>query len=360
MSAEQALDLVSIQDRIQSEVQRAILRGVKGVEYFATSGPALGSTPKDTLSIRGTMRLYHYRPLADEIYRVPVLIVMATTNRGYILDMVPGQSFIEFLLKRGYDVYMLDWTAPNPEERSLRMEDYVLDFIPHCVKLVQEDSGEEDVTVIGYCFGGVLSLLYSSIHADGPVKNLICFTTPIDFREMTLFQNFADRRYFDVDRLVDSVGNVPPEMILSSFEMLRPASRAISQIQLWDNIWNDEYVKSYRMFDRWATDTLPLAGEYFRTMTKDLMWDNKLYNGTMSVGGRAADLSEIKVPLLHAVAEHDHIVPYEAARHLIPMVGSSDKEEVMLKGGHVSLVAGPNAVKRLWPKLDSWLCGRST
>jgi len=291
---------------------------------------------------------------------VPILIVMATTNRGYILDMVPGQSFIEFLLKRGYDVYMLDWTAPKPEERSLRMEDYVLDFIPHCLKRVQEDCGEEDVSVIGYCFGGVLSLLYASIHADGPVKNLICFTTPIDFRKMTLFQNFSDRRYFDVDGLVDAVGNVPPEMILSSFEMLRPASRAISQIQLWDNIWNDEYVKSYRMFDRWATDTLPLAGEYFRTITKDLMWDNKLFNGSMTVGGRAADLASIKVPLLHAVAEHDHIVPYEAARHLIPMVGSADKEEVILKGGHVSLVAGPNAMKRLWPKLDNWLCGRST
>jgi polyhydroxyalkanoate synthase subunit PhaC len=360
MSAAPALDFASMQDRIQSEVQRAILRSVKGVEYIASSGPALGSTPKDILSIRGTMRLYRYRPLADEIYRVPILIVMATTNRGYILDMVPGQSFIEFLLKRGYDVYMLDWSAPKPEEQSLRMEDYVLDFIPHCLKLVQEDSGEEDVTVVGYCFGGVLSLLYSAIHADGPVKNLICFTTPIDFREMTLFQNFADRRYFDVDRLVDSVGNVPPEMILSSFEMLRPASRAISQIQLWDNIWNDDYVKSYRMFDRWATDTLPLAGEYFRTITKDLMWDNKLFNGTMSVGGCAVDLSKIRVPLLHAVAEHDHIVPYEAARHLIPMVGSSDKEEVILKGGHVSLVAGANAVKRLWPKLDTWLCGRST
>ena len=360
MSAAPALDLASIQDRIQSEVQRAILRSVKGVEYIASSGPALGSTPKDILSIRGTMRLYHYRPLADEIYRVPVLIVMATTNRGYIMDMVPGQSFIEFLLKRGYDVYMLDWTAPKPEERSLGMEDYVLDFIPHCLRQVQEDSGEEDVTIIGYCFGGVLSLLHSSIHADGPVRNLICFTTPIDFREMTLFRNFSDRRYFDVDRLVDAVGNVPPEMILSSFEMLRPASRAISQIQLWDNIWNDEYVKSYRMFDRWATDTLPLAGEYFRTITRDLMWDNKLFNGTMSVGGRAADLAKIKVPLLHAVAEHDHIVPYEAARHLIPMVGSDDKEEVILKGGHVSLVAGASAVKRLWPKLDSWLCGRST
>src|SRR5450432_4266965 len=336
------LDPASIPDRIQSEVQRAIQRSIKGVEYISSSGPSLGSTPKDILSVRGTMNLYHYRPVADEI------------------DRVPGQSFIEFLLKRGYDVYMLDWAAPKPEEKSLRMEDYVLDFIPDCVRRVQQDSGETDVTVIGYCFGGVLSLLYGSIFSDGPMKNLICFTTPVDFREMKLFQNFSDKRYFDVDRLIDSVGNVPPEMILSSFEMLRPASRAASQIQLWENIWNDEYVKSYRMFDRWATDTLPLAGEYFRAITNDLMWDNKLYNDTMSVGGRPADITKITVPILHAVAEHDHIVPYDAAKPLIQKIGSTDKEEVMLKGGHVSLVAGANAIKRLWPKLDSWLGERST
>ena len=164
-------DLASIPERIQSEVQRAIQRSIKGVEYISTSGPSLGSTPKDVLSARGTMNLYHYRPIADEIYRVPILIVMATTNRGYILDMVPGQSFIEFLLKRGYDVYMLDWTAPKPEEKGLRMEDYVLDFIPDCVRQVQRDSGETEITVIGYCFGGVLSLLYGSIFADGPMKN---------------------------------------------------------------------------------------------------------------------------------------------------------------------------------------------
>jgi len=129
MSEPAGLDLTSIPERIQLEVQRAIQRSIKGVEYFASSGPALGLTPKEVLSVRGTMNLYHYRPVADEIYRVPILIVMATTNRGYILDMVPGQSLVEFLLKRGYDVYMLDWTAPKPEEKNLRMEDYVLDFI---------------------------------------------------------------------------------------------------------------------------------------------------------------------------------------------------------------------------------------
>ena len=79
MSASASLDLTSIPERTQSEVQRAIQRSIKGVEYIASSGPALGTTPKDILHARGTMNLYHYRPIADEIYRVPILIVMATT-----------------------------------------------------------------------------------------------------------------------------------------------------------------------------------------------------------------------------------------------------------------------------------------
>src|SRR6202789_3870915 len=123
-------------------------RSIKGVEYLSSSGPSLGSTPKDILHVRGTLNLYHYRPLTDEIYRVPILIVMATTNRGYILDMVPGQSFIEYLLQRGFDVYMIDWNAPRPEEKGLRMEDYVLGFIPECIERVQQESGETDISII--------------------------------------------------------------------------------------------------------------------------------------------------------------------------------------------------------------------
>jgi polyhydroxyalkanoate synthase subunit PhaC len=89
MSETAAFDPAAMPARVQSEIQRAILRSIKGVEYFSTSGPTLGSTPRDLLHARGTMNLYHYRPLADEVYRVPVLIVMATTNRGYILDLIP-------------------------------------------------------------------------------------------------------------------------------------------------------------------------------------------------------------------------------------------------------------------------------
>jgi polyhydroxyalkanoate synthase len=79
----------------------------------------------------------------------------------------------------------------------------------------------------------------------------------------------------------------------------------------------------------------------------------------MTIGGRKVDTAAIKCPVLHAMAEHDHIAPFAATRPLLDIVGSDDKEEVILKGGHVSLVAGKNAVGRLWPRVAEWLGERS-
>jgi polyhydroxyalkanoate synthase subunit PhaC len=350
----------SVIERSRVEFERAMQRNIKGLSYFNSPAPVLGASPKDTLISRGTLKLYHYRPMSDEVYRVPILLVMATTNRGYIFDMVPGQSLVEFLLIQGYDVFMIDWEAPTHDERNLGMDDYVLDFLPSCVDRVLKETGEPDVSIIGYCFGGVLSLLWAGLHPGPPLKNLITFTTPVDFTKMEMFQAWSDKRFFDVDRMIATFGNCPPEMLFSAFDMLRPGAKVAANIRLWDNMWNDEFVKSFRMFDRWATDILPLAGRYFKETTEQLMWDNALFEGRMEIRGRKVDLSKITAPFMHVVAEHDHIVPYEASKPLVPMMGSADKQEVMLKGGHVSLVAGGNAIKRLWPQLDVWLQERST
>jgi polyhydroxyalkanoate synthase len=347
-------------DRIQTEIDRAIQRNLKGFGYLGSPAPVVGLTPKTLLHRRGTLSLYHYKPTASEVFRVPILLVMATTNKAFIFDLTPGQSLIEYLLGRGYDVYDMDWNPPTGEERYLRLENYVLDFIPDCLQRVQMHSSIEDVTLIGYCMGGVLSTIYAALHAEGPLKNLVCFTTPINFKKMELFQAWTDARHFDVDRLVDSVGIIQPDMIMAGFDMLRPAGRLVGQVRLWDNLWNDEYVKAYRMMDRWGAETLPVAGEYFRQTVKDLMQKNGLYEGTLSVGGKLVDLQNIKVPLLHFLAAHDHIVPPECGKPLVERVSSQDKEEVVLPGGHVSLVAGANAIKRMWPKLDQWLERRST
>lgn len=356
-----APDLVST---AAAEFDRSLKRNLKGLDYFTSGGPTLGASAKDVLIERGTMRLYHYRPRVDDVYRVPILLVMATTNRGYIFDMVPGQSLVEYLLDAGFDVFMLDWEAPRADEKSLTLDSYVLDFLPAAAARVKDETGEPDVTVIGYCFGGVLSLLWAALHPDagpnGGLANLVTFTTPVDFSHMEMFQSWADRRFFDVDKLVDVLGNCPGDYLYTAFDMLRPGARAAGQVRLYDNLWDDEFVKSFRMFDRWASDVLPLAGEYFRETTKALMWENRLFHGTMTVGGRAIDLSRITAPFLHVAAQHDHIVPTAASVPLLGMIGADDKAEIVLKGGHVSLVAGGNAIRRLWPNLVTWLGARST
>ncbi|HOM11795.1 MAG TPA: alpha/beta fold hydrolase [Rubrivivax sp.] len=346
--------------RLRTEVDRLLQRGLKGLEYLGSPAPVVGTTPKTLLLRRGTLGLYHYKPQQSEIYRVPLLLVMATTNKAYIFDLAPGQSLVEFLLQRGYDVYVMDWNAPAPSERGLRLEDYVLGFIPDCIARVQRHSGEAELTLAGYCFGGVLALLYTALHDGAGLRNLVCFTTPLDFSQMTLFRALSDARHFDVDKLCDRVDLVPAEMVIAGFDALRPAGRIAGQLRLWDNMWNDDYVKGYRMMERWGAETLPLASEYFRQIVKELMQGNALHQGTLRIGARLVELERVRLPLLHVIAQHDHIVPPPCARPLLQRVGSRDKQEVMLSGGHVSLVAGANAVKRMWPTLDQWLQARST
>src|SRR5262245_29164422 len=154
---------VSVEARVREEVERTLLRNEKGLEYFSSGDPEMGVTPKDVVYSRGTLRLYHYRPQAPEVYRVPVLLVMSLVSKAYILDLTPGQSFIEFLVRQGYDVYMIDWGVPRPEDKRLRLEDYVLDFMPDCVDRVRRDSGEPDRSMIGYCKGGLTAVRHAEL-----------------------------------------------------------------------------------------------------------------------------------------------------------------------------------------------------
>ncbi|MNJ30194.1 Poly-beta-hydroxybutyrate polymerase [compost metagenome] len=345
----------SLTDRLRTEISMMVQRGLKGLEYLSTPPPAVGMTPKTLVHRRGTLCLYHYHPTSDEIYRVPLLFVMATTSKAAIFDLVKGQSLIEFLLARGYDVYVMDWHAPSREESHLKLEHYVLDFIPDCIRRVQQRSGEQDVTLIGYCMGGVLATLYAALHPDGPLKNLVCFTTPVDWTKMPL----AKQRHFKAERLIEASGLVAPQTIVKAIELHRPASRLAGKARLWDNMWNDDYVRGFRMMARFSDETLPLPGDYFRQIHQELGQNNALYEGGLRIGGRAVELKNIEVSLLHIIAQYDSLVPPACAQPLVARVSSPDKEELLLAGGHVSLVAGPAAVKRMWPRLDQWLGARS-
>jgi polyhydroxyalkanoate synthase len=359
MAAAQHVSDGDIGRQAREAIDKAIQRRVPGLEVLDEISREIATTPKDVIFSRGTLKLYHYRPQADELYRVPLLLVMSLVSKPYILDLAPGQSFIEFLVRQGFDVYMIDWGVPRDEHKHLRFDDYVCDFIPQCVAKVLEDCGEPDINVIGYCLGGVLAACYAALHASGPLRSLALFATPINSDGMELNKKLIESEGFDVDLLVDKLGNVPPEIVAASMQMLRPLQKAAGQMSLLNNLEDDAFVRAHLRMAQWGADQIPFPGETFRQLANDFIRDNKILKGSFELGGKKVRLRNIKIPVLHVVAEHDHIVPYASSKDLIPKVGSKDKSEWLIKGGHVSLVAGRNAQLRMWPQVDGWLAERS-
>jgi polyhydroxyalkanoate synthase len=354
------LDLLQ---RWQDEIQQMALRAQKTWQVLtAADDPKVGQTPKDVVWERGRAKLYHYRPLAERTVATPVLMVHSLVNKPYILDLFPGGSFIEFLLKQGFDTYLIDWGTPTEADRHLVLEDYVLKMLPTVMRQIARDSPNGKTSIVGYCMGGLFVVLYAALHPRAPIDAVGCLATPADYHKQGLFSVFSAKQNFDVDALVDRVGNIPGEMIEQSFRMLRPASNdsPVQYAQLWQNVLNDRYVEQYRAMNKWAYDHIPFPGECFRQVTKELSWENKLIKGELVIGGKPARLDAIKRPFLHVVAKYDHVVPYESAAPLVQLVGSAEKEEIMLEGGHVSLVAGRNAARRLWPQVSDWLKAHSS
>ncbi len=347
--------------RLPNPLQRALASIGLPAQDFADMAGSLGVTPKETIYAQGTLKLHHFLPRVDDVYRVPVLIVTSLVNQPYILDLVPGQSMVEHLLERGFDVYMIEWGRPRREHASLLLEDHVLDRLPACMARVAEHAGVDEVSIVGYCVGGLLSVLYAALHAGkrAPgLKNLVCMATPVNSDGLASLKAWLGPD-FDEEGLLEHFGNVPAEWVQNTLRALRPLGKASGAMNLLNQIDKQDVVRSTLRMGKWETDNIPFPGGVFRQMVNDFLRANKLVDGTWEIGGRRVNLADITVPFLHLLAQDDHITPYASSRDLVQRVGSNDKQELIVRGGHVGLVAGRGAQTRMWPALDAWLAPRS-
>ena len=75
-----------------------------------------GQTPRRLIWSLNKAREYRYEPVlsAKERHRVPLLLVYAPIGRPDILDLCLGHSFVDWMRRHGFDVFLLDWGAPAP------------------------------------------------------------------------------------------------------------------------------------------------------------------------------------------------------------------------------------------------------
>src|SRR6266404_4116992 len=122
-----------------------------------------GQTPKEVIWTKNKAKLYHYVSPVEKRFPVPILLVYALINRPYVLDLMPGNSLVEYLVGKGFDVYMLDWGTAGDEDKDLTFENYVLDYIARAVKKVLKTSHADELTLFGFCMGGTMSAMYAAL-----------------------------------------------------------------------------------------------------------------------------------------------------------------------------------------------------
>jgi polyhydroxyalkanoate synthase subunit PhaC len=139
-----------------------------------------GATSREVVWSKNKVKLFRYlrpdeRP-GEGVGRrrsVPVLLTYGFVLKPYVLDLVPGNSLVEYLLGEGFDVYMLDLGISDAEDAELSLEELVLDYVHGAVQKVLETSGAKEISLLGQSQGGTLCAMYASLFPGGPLKNFV-------------------------------------------------------------------------------------------------------------------------------------------------------------------------------------------
>ncbi len=325
------------------------------VVLTAREAPA-GQTPKDLLWRKNKSRLYRYRRETPASRRTPIFFCMPLINRTYVIDLSPGNSFVEFLLAQGFDVFLYDWGIWGPEDRHVSVEDLLIKYLPRAIAQARLAAGQ-DLTLLGYCIGGTLAAAFAALYPQAPVRNLVLFTTPIDFAQAGDFGTWVAKGKFPIEQIRETLPMMPGELIDVGSKMLNPVANTVgTYVRLWDRLGDPRFdVRGWQAMYRWVNEGTPFpVAAYYQWIT-EFYQENRLAKGTFTVGGRPVRLADIRIPLLNVAATADTIAPRPTTAAILDLVGSPDKEELLLEGGHVGIVVGRAARHNLWPKVADWL-----
>jgi polyhydroxyalkanoate synthase subunit PhaC len=327
--------------------------------YPLTEDPA-PTTPYTVIYEGGKVRLRYYPP-ARQTQTIPLLVVYALIKRPFILDLQPGRSVVENLTQQGFALYLLDWIPPTRADSWRGFDAYVNVDVDNAVRATQDHAGVERLSLLGYCFGGLLATIYTALYPQA-VQNLLTLNLPLDLsvRQIPLFTFLTDKLSpHTVDLITTTYGNCPAWFVNAGFTALAPIHHSLDKyVGLYRNSEKEGYAAMFGLVERWMNSDVPLAGTIFREAVLDLFQQNLLAHNRLRVGGQVVNLHDIRCSVLNIVGEQDDVVHPQSSLPFINLVSGHDKHTLSFPTGHIGAVISGLAHKRLWPQVGTWLRDR--
>jgi len=307
-------------------------------------GRNLAVTPGTVVFENELIQLIQYTPQTAEVEKTPLLIVPPCINKYYLLDLGAGNSFVEYAVAQGHQVFLISWRSAVAETQYLTWDDYLNLGPLKAIDVVRDIADVDQIHALGFCVGGtILSCAAGVLAARGEDKltTMTLLTTMIDFADTG-----------EIGLLIDHAGVALREATIGSGGILPGKELAFTfgTLRANDLIWRyvvDSYMKGAPAdaFDLlyWDSDSVSLPGPMYCWYTRNTYLENRIKEpGATTQCGVRVDLSKAKIPLYLLASREDHIVPWQSAYRSKGLIGK-DPRFVLAASGHVAGVINPPA-----------------
>ena len=313
-------------------------------------------------------------PIQRDQYAVPLVLVPPLGVTTETFDLMPQRSLVRYMVAAGFKVYLIDWGKPKKEHAHLGLKDYSYTMLGTALEKIRKHAGSRDVSLMGWCMGGLLCLLHQGQMLDPHVRNIITVASPIDLESgsgMLAGLNGAAQALDGPAQMVHKYVtlrlntldparmSLPPWMTTLVFKMTDPVGSVTTYWDLVTRLWDREFVESHSTTSAYLNNMLMYPGGVLKDMATKVAPNNQLAKGKVEVGDNVAQIDAIESNLLAFAGRTDHLVPADVAARSVEIVASKDKEFRVAPGGHMGVIIGSKAQSAVWAETAQWLAPRS-
>ena len=308
-------------------------------------GETVAATPGAVVYENELFQLIQYDAATDKVAAEPLLYVPPLVNRYYMIDLVPRQSLVKWLVDEGRTLFVISWVNPGSELKDKGVEDYVLDGIVKAIEEVRKRAGNAP-DLFSFCLGGTLAAialgwLAAKGRAD-EVNSATLIGSLVDFSDMRDWAAFVHESH-----LTALEDHLEAQGFVDSLEL----QRLFAAMRANDLIWSS--VVNHYLLDRpappsdllyWFEDGARIPAAFLKSYNRDLLLNNRLKEPAgFKVGDVAIDLAAIITPTLVIALKDDHVSAWDAVYRGANHLGA---EFVLGGSGHNAGVINPPAANK--------------
>ena len=307
-----------------------------------TVGETVAATAGSVVFRAEEFELIQYAPRTEKVWSVPLLIVPPVVNKFYILDISPGRSMIEYLVRQGVQVFTISWRNPTAAQKDWGLDTFGRAVL-NALEAVEKITETTRTHLLAACSGGMLAATSADhLAATGDldrVASLGLMVTVLDQSKAGFMAAAVDEEVAKIATALSArKGYLDGRSLAEVFAWLRPADL------VW-RYWVNNYIegKSPPPFDVlfWNADTTRMPAALHRDMVKMAIHNVLARPGAVSMLGTPVDLTRLTLDSYVVAGIDDHISPWQACYRSAQLLGSEHLRFVLSTSGHIASIINP-------------------